>query len=330
MILLERIQFMVCVHCVTFNHSNYITDAMNGFTMQETNFPFVCTIVDDASTDGEQEVISNYLRKHFDLEDKTSVRNEETDDYVLTFAQHKTNRNCYFTVLYLKYNHYSIKKSKKSYFEVWNDTKYVAMCEGDDYWTDPLKLQRQVSFLKQSTDYLAVAENSFIYNTIKETKTLFSTEEERDLTLDELISKRRFATASVLCTQKIYRAFHEHTFKYRYDTMIWSFIASKGKFKYLTDVSSVYRRGMQGITEYTEPYKWASIVEKWNKELMLQFGHLYNKRISLENIYNEYWKSLHKIYNKRGFCINFFKCLYKCIYYNPQATTKHFIKKIVK
>ena len=70
--------FMVQVSCRTFNHANYITDAMNGFTIQQTNFPYVCTIVDDASTDGEQEVIRQYLQEHFDLEDKSVVRNEET------------------------------------------------------------------------------------------------------------------------------------------------------------------------------------------------------------------------------------------------------------
>ncbi|MBR4365861.1 MAG: glycosyltransferase family 2 protein, partial [Bacteroidaceae bacterium] len=85
-----NINFIVRVSCMTFNHAPYIEDAMNGFTMQETTFPFVCTIIDDASTDGEQEVIKKYLQEHFDLEDSSVVRNEETDDYVLTFARHKT------------------------------------------------------------------------------------------------------------------------------------------------------------------------------------------------------------------------------------------------
>lgn len=145
-------KFMVRIKCATFNHVNYITDAMNGFTMQETNFPFVCTIIDDASTDGEQEVIRQYLQEHFDLEDKSVVRNEETDDYVLTFAQHKTNRNCYFAVLYLKYNHYSIKKSKDPYIKDWTDVKYIAMCEGDDFWTHPKKLQMQYDVLEKHSD----------------------------------------------------------------------------------------------------------------------------------------------------------------------------------
>ena len=67
---MEEIKFKVCVRCMTYNHSAFIEDAMNGFCMQRTNFPFVCIIVDDASTDSEQEVIKNYLQKNFLLEDK--------------------------------------------------------------------------------------------------------------------------------------------------------------------------------------------------------------------------------------------------------------------
>lgn len=149
----DKFDWMVYVSCMTFNHASYIEDAMNGFTMQETNFPFVCAIVDDASTDGEQEVIKNYMNEHFDLEEKKIVRQEETDDYVLIFARHKTNLNCFFAVFYLKYNHYSIKKSKVPYFAKWRENaKYIASCEGDDYWTTPNKLQMQFEVLEKNKD----------------------------------------------------------------------------------------------------------------------------------------------------------------------------------
>ena len=145
-------RWMVCVRCNTFNQASYIEDTMKRFTMQQTNFPFICCIVDDASTDGEQEVIEGYLEKNFDLGDKYVVRNEETDDYVLTFCQHKTNRNCYFATLFLKYNHYK-KKAKVPYLEEWrSQSKYEALCEGDDYWTDKLKLQLQVDEMKKHDD----------------------------------------------------------------------------------------------------------------------------------------------------------------------------------
>ena len=150
----NNINYMICVRCMTFNHAPYIVDAMNGFCMQQTNFPFVCTIFDDSSTDGEQEVIRNYLHENFDLEDKSVVLNEESNDYYLTFARHKTNKNCFFAVFFLKYNHHKLKKPKNPYSEKFIDgVKYIALCEGDDYWIESNKLQIQIDFFEKHADY---------------------------------------------------------------------------------------------------------------------------------------------------------------------------------
>lgn len=149
---MDKTNKKVFVHCITYNHAQYILSALDGFCMQQTNFPFVCGIVDDASTDGEQKVIQEYLREHFDLEDE-GTRREETDDYVRFFARHKTNLNCYFAVVLLKYNHYQIKKSKLPYVSEWRNTAdYIAQCEGDDYWCDTMKLQKQVDIMEQTPE----------------------------------------------------------------------------------------------------------------------------------------------------------------------------------
>lgn len=146
---------MVCVSCMTYNHAPFIKDAMTGFCMQKTDFPYVCTIIDDASTDGEPEIIKRYLEDNFNIKDRSLVWNKETDDFLLSFARHKTNTNCYFAVLFLKYNHYR-KKSKLTYVREWRDSaKYIAMCEGDDYWCDEMKLQRQVDFMEQH-EYVSI------------------------------------------------------------------------------------------------------------------------------------------------------------------------------
>ena len=97
----EGLEFPVCVICFTYNQSNYINDTLDGFCMQQTAFPFVCVILDDASTDGEQNVINDYMASHFRLDDQETLRRDETEDYVMLFAQHRENSNCYFSVYYL-------------------------------------------------------------------------------------------------------------------------------------------------------------------------------------------------------------------------------------
>lgn len=159
-----RIQnFLVTVSCLTYNHKPYIEDAMNGFCMQQTDFPFICTIFDDNSTDGEQDIIKQYLENNFIMNDDTIKMTKETDDYTLIYTRHKTNANCFFAVYFLKYNHYQLKKSRAPYIlQEWKDTKYIALCEGDDYWTDPEKLQMQVDYLE------AHLECSLCFHTVNE------------------------------------------------------------------------------------------------------------------------------------------------------------------
>lgn len=159
--MMENIEYtyQVCIKCATYNHVDYIEDAMRGFVMQKTSFPYVAVVVDDASTDGEPEVIKRFLEREFDM---ASAVQDETEDYLRVVAKHKTNENCTFVAIFLKYNHYH-KKSKKPYFqEWWDNSKYIALCEGDDYWTDPFKLQKQVNVLETDISLMAVCTNASI------------------------------------------------------------------------------------------------------------------------------------------------------------------------
>ena len=144
-------EYKVLVRCSTFNHSKYIEEALNGFTMQQTNFPFVCLVMDDASTDGEQEVIRTWMERECDM-----VRAETIDipTSMVIIVPHKTNSSCTFAFYLLKQNLYRVKGEKKKHIDPWREKcEYEALCEGDDYWIDPLKLQKQVDVLVDNQDY---------------------------------------------------------------------------------------------------------------------------------------------------------------------------------
>ena len=322
-----KYKYTVCVRCFTFNQANYIVDAMNGFTMQKTTFPFVCTIVDDASTDGEQKIISTYIDKFFYLEE-VNEHKEETEDYSLIFARHKENRNCYFAILYLKYNHYSIKKDKLHYITEWHErsNKYVALCEGDDYWTDPNKLQRQVDFLNSNPSYCGIAENGIVLYTDTGKKELFNHDNPHNVTIDELIEKRRFPTASILYRKDIEdEKFHE--IKDLYDTILWCYIASKGHLHYNAIVSSVYRRG-SGITCTTEPLKWATITESWSKDLHILFPQNLCTKALKKRITQIYIAAGNKYLRERKINVNILYCYIKAFKTSPYSFF-YFISQLV-
>ena len=163
----EKSKYEVCVECMTYNQALYIKDTLEGFCNQQTSFPYVCVVMDDASTDGEQTVISEYLAEHFNLDNSATVRKEETENYTMTFAQNRENPLCYFAVYFLKYNHYQKRIRKESYYSEWrNSAKYMAMCEGDDYWTFSTKLQRQHDYLESHPEVVLSCHRYTILDTL--------------------------------------------------------------------------------------------------------------------------------------------------------------------
>lgn len=259
---MEEFKYLVRVNSMTYNHAPYIEDAMNGFCMQETTFPFVCTIIDDASTDGEPEVIENYLKEHFDLSNESVVRKEETDDYVLTFTQHKTNKNCFFAVLLLKYNHYGIGKPKEQYIEDWSEVKYIAWCEGDDYWTDPMKLEKQVGFLESNPDFVVCAHRFWIKEERKEIGgDLEEYPDHKRLVFENEYGVEGFVfdkdnywkcwyTQPLTIVQRNGNYIHKiPAFKYKYyrDVIFFYYTLRQGKGMLLKDRMGVYRKTNGGI-----------------------------------------------------------------------------------
>lgn len=243
---MDKINYLVCVRCFTFNHSKYITDALNGFTMQQTNFPFICCVVDDSSTDGEQDVIKEYVNQYFDT--AADVAFERDTDYAnISFAQHKTNKNCYFAVLYLKYNHYSIKKNKFPYLSEWrNHTKFESLCEGDDYWIDPLKLQKQVDFLEANPDYCMCYTKCrcFYQNKNEFAKKTWGGS---GTTLDDFMKCNDVPTLTVLVRTDLANKYVQDVCPQNYnwkmgDYPMWIWLAHESKIMFINIVTGVYRQ----------------------------------------------------------------------------------------
>lgn len=323
----EDFKYKVVVHCLTYNHALYIEDALNGFTIQQTNFPFVAVIIDDASTDNEPEVIKKYLHAQFDMQ---NAELWETGDGYFIQAWHKKNLNCAFVVILLKYNFWQLKKSKDYLIDSWrHNNQYVAICEGDDYWTDPHKLQRQVNFMDSNPDYVAIATNGIFYNTFDGTKTSISNQPEKDITLDDLLSKpRTFGTASVLYRYSVIGN-DLYSIKYLYDVMMWCYLAKKGKFRYLDCITFTYRKGNQGVTISSDPYVWATEMAGLKKELKERFPENYKNDVKNE-ISWLYLNAATK-YIKRGQFLRkiFFKSINKCIFSIPRATVLQCFKAFI-
>ena len=232
--------YKVFVCCITFNHSKYIEDALKGFVMQKTDFPFVCVIVDDCSTDGEQEVIKTFLQRECKMEDAEYYDNEKA---VIIVASHQKNVNCTMVVYFLKVNHYSQKISKWGYFTPWREKcQYEAICEGDDFWINSMKLQKQVDFMDTHPDYgLCFTDFDLVdgkrnhKNVVKEDGNYWPTIIERGV---------QIGTATVLYRTNIYKILPKLYLGKKWlmsDYPKWIEFAHESKLKYLPDITAKYR-----------------------------------------------------------------------------------------
>ena len=252
---MEYPKFKVCVRCSTFNQAKYIEDTMNGFVMQQTDFPFVCCIVDDASTDGEQDVIKKYMDMHFDYSPNSVSFEKETDYAYIHYAQHKENKNCYFAVLFLKENHYSKKMGKIQYLAEWREScKYEALCEGDDYWINSSKLQKQADILNDFEDVILVHtgfitvdeyNNEFCWKKYNKFQKISRAEKG----LISLLDKNHVMTLTIMCRKELFDTDVYRNAPFDYDYTLFFAAAELGKIRFLPDKYGAYRKNPNGAMQ---------------------------------------------------------------------------------
>ena len=124
---------LVSIQCLVYNHEPYLRQCLDGFVMQKTNFKFEAIVHDDASTDNSAKIIKEYADRYPDI----------------------------IKPIFEEENQFS--KSEGSLGKIMNAAcrgKYIAFCEGDDYWSDPYKLQRQIDILEDS-DKISIVYTAF-------------------------------------------------------------------------------------------------------------------------------------------------------------------------
>ena len=228
---------LVNIVCLCYNHESFIRQALDGFVMQKTTFPFKIVVHDDASTDNSVNIIKEYENRFPQL----------------------------FHCIYRKENWYSQKKDiLLDVFENYCNGKYIALCEGDDYWTDPYKLQKQVDFLEAHPDYVMCSHcfDQYIQNgklLIKEKKKE-NEGTEYDL-INLLIGKWLTQTLTVMFRRKALDLDLLRSYKNSQDVVLFYALLKKGKGYCLSDIMGVYRVHEGGV--------WSGI--SLDKQRLLEF-----------------------------------------------------------
>lgn len=218
-------QPFLSIYCLVHNHESFLEQCLSGFVIQKTNFSFVAIVHDDASTDNSKKIIEKYSRLYPQI---IKPIFEEENIY-------QRNDGSIFKLM----------ESKMI-------GKYVAICDGDDYWTDPYKLQKQVDFLEKHPNYSMCIHSSqcLLDTTHQFIDSAFSHIEDKDYSATELFENWQAATSSFVFNRN---ALNYHISDYR-DILYMDIIyvlrcAEIGKIRGISDAMSVYRINRNGVTQ---------------------------------------------------------------------------------
>ncbi len=295
-----RNEIIVTVYCLSYNHETYIRDALESFVSQKTNFKFEVIVHDDASTDGTAGIIREYETKYPEI----------------------------IKPIYQTENQYSQGVDiYTSYILPMVKGKYIAICEGDDYWLDEYKLQKQVDALElhKDIDICAHAANKVNEKTKEFIDKIRPIMYDGVLPIEDVIKYGGgyVATNSLVYRSSIDRKIPNFRKNLPLDYSLQIHGSLKGGMLYLDDCMSAYRYMSQGSWTATNrknrekaisfSFKLKDMLESLNRETMYQYNDLIRYR-ELEdvipylcteekytkNFWKTYWNALKMMSFKRA------------------------------
>ena len=292
---------LVSVVCPVYNHEPYLRQCLDGIVMQKTNFSFEVIVNDDASTDGSADILRDYQYKYPDLiKPIYQIKN-----------QYSQGKGILATILFPR-----------------TQGKYIAVCEGDDYWTDPLKLQKQVDYMEAHPECTLCFHNALVhwYDGSKPDK-LFADVEERDYSGPELVNTWYSPTASFLFTSFVKDDYIVMMRDYPKmnvgDMPLLVCCARKGVIHGFQDVMSVYGKHAGSYTQFSDAIKTYNIAISW-EERGKAFGNEY-KNICRQFMTGLYLNALFRSIREKNFLMAC-KCLYRGILRQPVTGIKALIR----
>lgn len=279
---------LVSIRCMVYNHEPFLRQCLDGFVMQKTTFPFEAIVHDDASTDGSAAIIREYAEKYPDIikpiyETENQYR-KGTIGRIMDAAMHP-------------------------------NSKYIALCEGDDYWTDPNKLQIQVDFLEAHPDYSLTVHEYTEWDEEKKSfrphriKFLENTTDDLTLTLDDFATGVFFTkTLTAVYPRRSLLNSNLNQYRAQFDMTLFYALMTQGKCRLFNRVMGCYRiqpnsvTSSKNISEFRRRTNEAmfSLCQVEQTEQSREFVYNYLKPFALSVILNRQWRTIKNYYRYLG------------------------------
>lgn len=283
---------LVTTKTISYMHGKYIRECIEGILMQKTTFPVQVLIHDDASTDVTADIMREYERKYPKL----------------------------IQCFYQEENTYG-KPNRRDLMKDYHDAvagKYIAICEGDDYWTDPLKLQKQVEFMESNPDFSMCFHNVARLSR-KGAIALLYDQLMKPLSFEDIVLNPIFISLnSVVYVKELYLHKKWHNYIMQGDLVLIYCLALKGKLGYISEPMSVYRKHSSSlgathsltlvrfrILEFLHLFDADTGFE--HHELLEEAIHRVRKRIVSARL--DDLKGIHRLLNTQLMVVKLKKCL---------------------
>ncbi len=275
---------LVTVRTITYKHPSYITACIEGVLMQKTSFPFEYIIGEDCSTDGTIEKIMDYA-EHYPEKIRVITADYNTGGFVNAQRCNRLSRG-----------------------------RYIALCEGDDYWTDPYKLQKQVDFLESHSEYGIVYTDYDIFE--EDSNRIIHSANSGQINANHLSAenglfeaiirkKIKIPTSTVIFRRELLEQIPLNNRVFCMgDTPLWLDLAKHTRFYYIDTVTCVYRKLKKSASRPARK-RDALFFKLSSTEMRIYYCHKYNFPIP---------EKLQKQYNHRLIDYLFLNPSYKPIY----------------
>ncbi len=215
----NRFAPLVSIVCLAYNHAPFIRETLDGFLLQETDFPFEVIVHDDASTDATAAIIREYAARYPSL----------------------------IKPIYQQENQYRQGVTVSTQLFAQAHGRYIAYCEGDDYWTDPRKLQIQVDFLERHRDYVMTYHDAFMFNAQGVVRSPHMQGKfRRDATARQLMQARPVSTLTACFRNLLQELPPELRGVEVLDICWWSLLGAYGKGKFIAEIKPAGYRVHEG------------------------------------------------------------------------------------
>ena len=268
----------VSVLIQTYQHANFIKNCLDSVLNQKTEFLFEVILGEDNSTDGTRNICTKYA-ENYPEKIKLFLHNDANK---ISINGLKTGN---FNVLY-------------NYFH--SNGEYLAFCEGDDYWDDQFKLQKQINFLEQSKEYISSYHPFQVLgeNEIKLNDHFYLAQPSTDISTEDLQKLNFHPHISTICYKKVFHELPEQISEViNIDSFIISLLGNYGKMKFIKDIKpSIYRRHLGGVWSHG-----AKNTKYFYKALIYIKLEEYYKSIGKNTLEKYFWTQKRNIYKMQFF-----------------------------